>query len=352
MTSPIRRIPQVSVVADWTGDTSPLVMDSVWSEGAPRVERDGVFLLNLGDLTAAFADRPLSKPPRASFAPAIRPMPGGQAVQFCSVYSDGPFGEPKTRTVDGPWAWSLSSRTLDRVPFPIRTGHVGPMIAPPNPLTMRDGRLRFGVISEEFQPPNPRAEYTMGFADAVTGDVTASVLAHDTYRVEVGSIVAMSSAPHGEYAATTKYMRSRGLDQAILIVNPGDGSIAQEIPNARLVGHNGWSPSGRFVMVLEDRTDIWAVHDLHTQRRRHIQLNRANAADYGDPDQLPYLIGWIDEDTVLISTRRGKLHLHIQTLDLATGHRQPVLTIKDRRVAHAAIHGVPDTMHLWEPLLP
>lgn len=349
---PSPQSPTASVVTQWAGNASPLVMDSVWSEGTPSVERDGVFLLNLTGFTAAFVDRPLIKPPLSSYAPTLRPLPGGAAVQFASVYTSGAVDGPKTRTPDGPWAWDLASQELSRLPFPKRPIHIGPMISPPNPLTMRDGRLRFGVISEVFTAPNPIAEYTMGFADAVTGEVTASVPLHDTYRVETGSIVAMSSAPHGEYAATTRFWQGRGgLEQAILIINPSDGSIAQEILNARLVGHNGWSPSGRQVMILEDHTELWAVHDLHTQKRRHIQLNRANAADFGDPEQYPFLIGWIDEETVLISTRK-RSHLHMQTLDLASGHRQPVLVIKDKRVAHSWVHGVPDTMHLWEPLLP
>ncbi|MFV0458886.1 MAG: hypothetical protein ACK5MT_09000 [Actinomycetales bacterium] len=165
----------------------------------------------------------------------------------------------------------------------------------------------------------------------------------------------MSCSPDGSLIALIAYS-ARFNTSAIHLLDSRDLSVVDVLPDADIAGSNGWSPTGRYLMIhnhgeafVETYGDL-SFYDLHTHTRHRIDLTRANARAFG-PRQQPAMLAWLDDTTIIISTLKGHT-LIAQTLDLPTGHREPLLSITDPRLTRATlVLGVPDTTHIWEQLL-
>lgn len=281
--------------------------------------------------------------------------PGGELLTVTQVcYTREPdVGDPGVSEQDGPWLWRPVTGELTRLPFP------GSTI--PSQVAVRGQARRFGVV--DYHVVDGRPKNSVGFVDDVTGQVTPC---GDGFEVSPVPWPAgwAASTPDGRFMTVTKSNWELGRStygDSVLLLDTTDGSPGLEIATAHMVGTNPWSPDGRYVMIYDlshpaGEIDLdWWVYDTHTQTRRHLEMARANAKDFGPVRRRTNLLAWLDDDTVVAATTKGRQSTILQTLDLETGHRTHLLTITSPEMAEAignvGVAGIPGTRHLWDPLL-
>lgn len=344
----VRSTRKAIVDPDWKVIRTPVVLQG--DEQQPDGEFVPIcFVLDLAAGRVGAVRSSLGTPDECQRYWGVRALPGGRAVQFAQsvIWTEpGSGGRPRvplSGVVDGPWVRDLSTGDFTLAPYP-RNG--SPELLP-NPLTLRDGRTRIG-IDPFYSDPSAVEDRLVRIGPA--GDLGPWV-------TELPGIALrpLASGPGGEVVAVPY---SGPLDgdwfEDIAVVEAATGRVRSVVPRARAATLNPWSPSGR-LMLVDDTTDnrphAWTVVDVVSGDRRAVDLTRANASEFGNVKQQPDFVGWLGEDRAVIATRKGSATLIFQTLDLESGHRRPLLVIRDKVAVATHFHPVPDTMDLWEPLV-